>query len=191
MQSRIYLSSPHLGGTEIKYVQSAFDENWIAPLGPNVDGFEKELSEYVGVAHCAALSSGTAAIHLALIMLGVQSGDEVIVQSFTFCGSSNPILYQGATPILVDSEEDTWNMDPNALEDTIKDRIAKGNKPKAVVMVHLYGMPAKIEEILEVCERYEIPLVEDAAEALGSSYKGQKLGSFGHFPSFPSMVIRS
>lgn len=179
--SRIYLSSPHMGGEEIDFVRQAFDQNWIAPLGPNVDGFEEELGQYINVNHVAALSSGTAAIHLALILLGVQRGDEVMVQSFTFCGSSNPILYQGAIPILIDSERDTYNMDPGVLEEAIKDRMAKGKKPKAVILVHLYGMPAKIDEIKAVCERYDIPMIEDAAEALGSSYKGRKAGSFGVF----------
>lgn len=180
-KSRIYLSSPHLGGSEINFVKEAFDQNWIAPLGPNVDGFEKELSSYTKVDHVAALSSGTAAIHLALILLGIERGDEVLVQSFTFCGSSNPILYQGAIPVLIDSERDTYNMDPDTLETAIKDRIQKGKKPKAVILVHLYGMPAKVDEISEICERYEIPLIEDAAEALGASYKGRKAGSFGVF----------
>lgn len=175
------MSSPHLGGEEMNFVQSAFDENWIAPLGPNVDDFEKELAGYTGVNHVAALSSGTAAIHLALIILGVERDDEVLVQSFTFCGSSNPILYQGAEPILIDSEPDTYNMDPEVLEQAIVDRIAKGKKPKGVVMVHLYGMPAKIDEIIAICRKYEIPLIEDAAEALGTSYKGRKAGSFGDY----------
>lgn len=178
-KSKIYLSSPHMGGQEQKYVQEAFDTNWISPLGPNVDGFENELARYTGVSNVSALSSGTAAIHLALILLGIQRDDEVIVQSFTFCGSSNPILYQGATPVLIDSERDTYNMDPDVLETAIKDRIKKGKKPKAVILVHLYGMPAKVTEIKAVCERYDIPMIEDAAEALGSSYKGKKAGTFG------------
>lgn len=179
MESRIWLSSPHMGGNELKYVKEAFDTNWIAPLGPNVDHFEKELGEYLGVRHVAALSSGTAAIHLALILLGVKAGDEVIAQSFTFCGTTNPILYLGATPVLVDSEHDTWNLDPVLLEEAILDRIKKGRKPKAVIMVHLYGMPAKMEQIAEVCNRHEIPLIEDAAEALGSTIDGRKAGTFG------------
>lgn len=169
-----------MGGNELKYVKEAFDTNWIAPLGPNVDNFEKELGEYLKVNHVAALSSGTAAIHLALILLGVKAGDEVIAQSFTFCGTTNPILYLGAIPILVDSEKDTWNLDPILLEETIVDRIKKGKKPKAVIMVHLYGMPARIKELVEVCNRYEIPLIEDAAEALGSTVDRRKAGSFGH-----------
>ena len=179
MESRIWLSSPHMGGNELKYVKEAFDTNWIAPLGPNVDHFEKELGEYLDVNHVAALSSGTAAIHLALMLLGVKSGDEVIAQSFTFCGTTNPILYLGATPVLVDSEPDTWNLDPVLLEETILDRIKKGKRPKAVIMVHLYGMPAKMKEIVEVCSRYEIPLIEDAAEALGSTIDERKAGTFG------------
>lgn len=178
-ESRIWLSSPHMGGNELKYVKEAFDTNWIAPLGPNVDHFEKELGEYLGVKHVAALSSGTAAIHLALILLGVKAGDEVIAQSFTFCGTTNPILYLGATPVLVDSEHDTWNLDPVLLEEAILDRIKKGKRPKAVIMVHLYGMPAKMKQIVEVCSRYEIPLIEDAAEALGSTIDGRKAGTFG------------
>ena len=180
MKPKIYLSSPHMGGTEIEFVKEAFDTNWIAPLGPNVDGFEKDLENRLGEnVHVAALSSGTAALHLALILVGVQAGDEVICQSMTFSASANPIVYQGATPVFVDSEEDTWNMSPEFLETAIKDRILKGNKPKAVILVHLYGMPAKIDEIVEICHRYQIPLIEDAAEALGSTYKGRALGTFG------------
>lgn len=180
MKPKIYLSSPHMGGTEIEFVKEAFDTNWIAPLGPNVDGFEKDLENRLGEnVHVAALSSGTAALHLALILVGVQAGDEVICQSMTFSASANPIVYQGATPVFVDSEEDTWNMSPEFLEQAINDRILKGNKPKAVILVHLYGMPAKIDEIVEICQRYQIPLIEDAAEALGSTYKGRALGTFG------------
>tara|TARA_R110001592_G_scaffold214649_2_gene467618 strand:+ start:6218 stop:7351 length:1134 start_codon:yes stop_codon:yes gene_type:complete len=179
MESRIWLSSPHMGGNELKYIKEAFDTNWIAPLGPNVDNFEKELGDYLNVSHVAVLSSGTAAIHLALILLGVKAGDEVIAQSFTFCGTTNPILYLGATPVLVDSEKETWNLDPVLLEETILDRIKKGKRPKAVIMVHLYGMPARMKELVEVCQRYEIPLIEDAAEALGSTIDGRKAGSFG------------
>ena len=180
MKPKIWLSSPHMGGKEIEYVKEAFDTNWIAPLGPHVDGFEKELSAILGgEMHVAALSSGTAALHLALVILGVKAGDEVICQSMTFSASANPIVYQGATPVFVDSETETWNIDPNFLEIAIKDRIAKGKKPKAVIVVHLYGMPAKMDHIVDICSRYEIPLVEDAAEALGSAYKGRPLGSFG------------
>jgi len=182
MKNKIWLSSPHMGGDEKKYVNEAFDANWVAPLGPNVDNFEKDLAGYTKTAHCAALSSGTAAIHLALIILGINLGDEVICQSFTFSASANPIVYQGAVPVFVDSEKETWNMDPQLLEEAIKDRInKKRNKPAAVIAVHLYGMPAKMEEITAVCKKYEIPLIEDAAEALGARYKGQALGSFGTF----------
>ena len=177
--NRIYLSSPHMGGQEQAFVQEAFDTNWIAPLGANVEGFEKDLARYTGTAHAAALASGTSAIHLALVMLGVQAGDEVVCSSFTFSASANPIAYQGATPIFIEAERDTWNMCPEALETAIKDRLAKGKTPKAVILVHLYGMPAKMDDIVNVCKRYEIPLIEDAAEALGSSYKGKALGSFG------------
>ena len=181
-KSKIWLSSPHMAGNEQKYVASAFETNWIAPLGPLVDKFESVLADYTGAGHCAALSSGTAAIHLALEILGVGINDEVIVQSFTFCGSINPVLYQKATPILVDSDPVTWNMDPNLLREAIEDRIkATGRKPKAVIPVHLYGMPARIDEIMQVCAEYEIPVIEDAAEALGSTFKGQQLGSFGDF----------
>ena len=180
MKSKIWLSSPHMGGRELDYIHHAFDENWVAPLGPNVTGFEQDLEQYLGEdSHVAALSSGTAALHLALITLGVAAGDEVICQSFTFSASANPIAYQGATPVFVDSEPETWNMCPKALEDAIKDRTAKGKKPKAIIVVHLYGMPAKMDEIMEVANKYEIPLLEDAAEALGSTYKGQKCGTFG------------
>jgi dTDP-4-amino-4,6-dideoxygalactose transaminase len=179
-ESKIYLSSPHMGGTEQSFVKEAFDTNWIAPLGPNVVGFEKDLESYLGNGnHVAALSSGTAALHLALILLGVGKGDEVICQSMTFSASANPIVYQGATPIFVDSEPETWNICPNHLEEAIKDRIAKGKKPKAIIAVHLYGMPYRAEEIKKISEKYEIPIVEDSAEALGSSYKNQKCGTFG------------
>ncbi len=179
MNNRIYLSPPHMSGEELKLVMDAFESNWIAPLGPHVDAFEKEIASYIGVKHAAALSSGTAAIHLALIMLGVEQGDEVICQSFTFSGSANPIVYQKAVPVFVDSEPQTWNIDPELLEVAIKDRIAKGKKPKAIIAVHLYGQPARLDEIMAICQKYEIPLIEDAAEALGSEYKGKKAGSFG------------
>ncbi len=181
MKNKIWLSTPHMGGAELKYVNKAFEENWIAPLGPNVDGFEEDIQNYLGVNHVAALSSGTAAIHLALILLGVKIGDEVLASTFTFSATINPILYHGATPVFIDSEKDTWNMDPELLEQAIKDRIKKGNKPKAIIFVHLYGMPAKVEEIISIADKYEIPVIEDAAEALGSSYKGKKLGTFGKF----------
>lgn len=171
-----------MGGSEENFVKEAFQTNWIAPLGPNVTGFESDLENYLGNEQlAAALSSGTAALHLALVLLGVSEGDEVICQSFTFSASANPIRYQGATPIFVDSEEDTWNMDPIVLEEAIKDRISLGKKPKAVIAVHLYGMPFKAKEITEVCSRYNIPLIEDAAESLGSEYNGKKCGTFGDF----------
>ncbi|MBC7606918.1 MAG: DegT/DnrJ/EryC1/StrS family aminotransferase [Burkholderiales bacterium] len=177
---KIWLSSPHMGGNEKKYVQEAFDSNWVAPLGPNVTGFEQDLEHYISnSAHVAALSSGTAAIHLGLILLDVKAGDEVICQSFTFSASANPILYQGALPVFIDSETETWNICPIALEEAIKDRISKGKKPKVIIAVHLYGVPYKIEEIRAVANRYEIPILEDSAEALGSTYKGQKCGTFG------------
>ena len=180
MSSKIYLSSPHMGGTEQNYVNEAFDTNWVAPLGPNVNGFEDDIQSYLtGGLHVATLSSGTAAIHLALILLGVERGDEVICQSMTFSASANPIVYQGATPVFIDSEKDTWNMCPNHLEEAIKDRISKGKKPKAIIPVHLYGMPYKVDEINAIAKRYEIPIIEDSAEALGSSYKGKKCGTLG------------
>jgi dTDP-4-amino-4,6-dideoxygalactose transaminase len=179
MRSRIYLSDPHMSGHEKKYINEAFSQNWIAPIGPNLDEFENSLSDYCQVKDTAALCSGTAAIHLALILLGVGSGDEVLVSTFTFSASVNPIVYQGGIPIFIDSEEDTWNMDPVLLENAIIERLAKGKKPKAIIVVHLYGMPAKIGEIMEIANRYNIPVIEDAAEALGSRYKGRPLGSFG------------
>lgn len=177
---KIWLSSPHMGGNEQKFIKEAFDTNWVAPLGPNVTGFEQDIEKYLNQnVFVGALSSGTAAIHLGLILLGVKSGDEVICQSMTFSASANPIVYQGATPVFVDSETETWNICPNALEDAIKDRILKGKKPKVIIAVHLYGMPYKVEEIRSIANKYEIPILEDSAEALGSSYKGQKCGTFG------------
>lgn len=176
---RIYLSPPHMSGREMKYVNEAFDQNWIAPLGPNVDAFENDLARYCGVAHAAVLSSGTAAIHLSLIILGIGPGDEVITSSFTFSATANPIVYQGATPIFIDSEPQTWNMDPELLEKAIKDRMAKHKKPKAIIPVHLYGMPANLTEIMSIADRYEIPVIEDAAEALGSRFDNKPCGSFG------------
>lgn len=171
-----------MGGTELKYIHEAFDANWIAPLGPNVNGFEEDLSTFLNQeVYVAALSAGTAALHLALIECGVSHGDEVICQSMTFSASANPIAYQGATPIFVDSEKDTWNICPVALEEAIQDRIAKGKTPKAIIAVHLYGMPYKVEEVHAVAEKYNIPVIEDAAEALGSTYKGQAAGTFGRF----------
>ena len=168
-----------MGGEEFNFVKEAFETNWIAPLGPNVDGFEQDLQLFTGVKHAAALSSGTAALHLALIILGIKPGDEVICQSFTFSATANPIVYLGATPIFVDSESDTWNMCPDLLEKAIKDRIAKGKVPKAIVPVHLYGMPAKITQIMAIADRYGIPVIEDAAEALGATVNGKTAGSFG------------
>ena len=182
MNSKIWLSSPHMGGGEQKYVQQAFDTNWIAPLGPNVSGFEQDLENYIlENTKIACLSSGTAALHLSLILSGVKNGDEVLCQSFTFSASANPITYLGAKPIFIDSEKETWNMCPVFLEEAIKESIKKGKKPKAIIVVHLYGMPAKMDEILLIANKYEIVLIEDAAEALGSSYKGQKCGTFGDF----------
>ncbi|MCH3939925.1 MAG: aminotransferase class I/II-fold pyridoxal phosphate-dependent enzyme [Bacteroidales bacterium] len=185
--SKIWLSLAHMGGAELGFVHSAFDTNWVVPLGPNVDGFESDLSEWLGKksgheVHVVALSSGTAAVHLALVMLGVTKGDEVICQSFTFSASANPIAYQGATPVFVDSEPGTWNMDPDLLEEAIEDRIAKtGKAPKAIIPVHLYGTPARMNDILEIADRYGIPIVEDAAEAMGSTYDGRYAGTFGKF----------
>ncbi|WP_018479659.1 DegT/DnrJ/EryC1/StrS family aminotransferase [Pontibacter roseus] len=180
MNTKIWLSSPHMGNNEFNNIKEAFDTNWIAPLGPHVDGFERDLANFLGEGvSVAALSSGTAALHLGLIMLGVQAGDEVICQSMTFSASANPIAYQGATPVFVDSEERTWNMSPDLLETAIQDRLRKGRKPKAIIVVHLYGMPAEMDQIMDIANRFDIPVVEDAAEALGSSYKGQMLGTFG------------
>lgn len=183
MQKRIYLCLAHMSGNEQKFIQEAFDTNWVVPLGPNVNGFEQDLKEFTKQdIEVVALSAGTAAVHLALLACGVGPGDEVLVQSFTFCASSHPITYLGATPVFVDSEKDTWNMDPVLLEEAIKDRIAKtGKKPKAIVPVYLYGMPAKLDEIMAVAEKYDIPVIEDAAEGLGSKYKGQVCGTFGKY----------
>ena len=180
--NKIWLSSPHMGGTEMSYMQEAYDSNWIAPLGPNVTAFEEALEKYVKEeAIVACLASGTSALHLALIMAGVTSGDTVLCQSFTFSASANPIRYQGANPIFIDSEITTWNMCPVALEEAIKDQIVQGKKPKAIIVVHLYGMPAKIAEICTIANEYDILLIEDAAEALGSTYEGKKCGTFGDF----------
>lgn len=178
-KKKIWLSPPHMGGEEMKFVQEAFETNWIAPIGPHVDAFEKELAEFNGIEHCAVLSSGTAAIHLALIILGVESGDEVLCSSFTFSGSCNPITYVGATPVFIDSEEESWNLDPSLLQSAIEDRIRNGKKPKAIILVHLYGMAARINEVMSIARRFEIPVIEDAAEALGSTYQGKLLGTFG------------
>ncbi len=180
IESKIWLSSPHMGGSEQEYVKEAFDANWVAPLGPNVTGFEKDLEGYISNnTHVAALSSGTAAIHLGLVLLGVKAGDTVICQSFTFSASANPILYQGATPIFIDSEKETWNMCPKALEEAIIDSTSKGKKPKAIIVVHLYGMPFNVADIRNVADQYQIQILEDSAEALGSKYKGQQCGTFG------------
>ncbi|PKP14658.1 MAG: pyridoxal phosphate-dependent aminotransferase, partial [Bacteroidetes bacterium HGW-Bacteroidetes-23] len=177
---KIWLSSPHMGGREQHYVNEAFEANWVAPLGPNVTGFELDLENYLGGSnHVAALSSGTAALHLGLILLNVQPGDEVICQSMTFSASANPIAYLGAIPVFVDSESETWNICPIALEEAIVDRIAKGKKPKAIIAVHLYGMPFKVNEIMAISLKYDIPVLEDSAEALGSTYHGKKCGTFG------------
>lgn len=196
MNKRIYLCLAHMSGQEQKYIKEAFDTNWVVPLGPNVNGFEEDLKQFVESGpdgdimdwaktqgkEVVALSAGTAAVHLSLIALGVQAGDEVICQSFTFCASCNPIKYLGATPVFVDSEPDTWNMDPNLLEEAIQDRITQtGRKPKAIVVVYLYGMPAKIDEILAIAQKYDIPLVEDAAEGFGSRYKGRVCGTIGEY----------
>ena len=187
---RIYLCLAHMSGKEQQYIQEAFDTNWVVPLGPNVNAFEVDLAAFANQREDAeplqkevvALSAGTAAIHLGLIMLGVGKGDEVICQSFTFAASANPVVYQGATPVFVDSEPDTYNMDPQLLEEAIKDRIAKtGKKPKAIIPVYLYGMPARIDDIMEVARRYEIPVLEDAAEGFGSKYRGQICGTFGDY----------
>lgn len=181
MNKKIWLSSPHMGQQELENVKEAFDTNWISPLGPHVDGFENDLCAYTKVSNATVLSSGTAAIHLALILLNIKAGDEVICQSFTFSASANPIVYQGAVPIFVDSEHDTWNMCPVSLRKAIVDRLSMGKKPKAIIPVHLYGMPAKMDEIMHISQEFQIPIVEDAAEALGSLYKGRACGGFGHF----------
>ena len=195
-RKRIYLCLAHMSdaGLEQKYIQEAFDTNWVVPLGPNINGFEKDLEDFVNnrepstanleplAKRVVALSSGTAAVHLALIACGVQPGDEVCVQSFTFCASANPIAYLGATPVFIDSEKDTWNMDPDLLEEAIKDRIAKtGKKPKAIIPVSLYGMPYRIDRIMEIADKYGISVIEDSAEGLGTRYNGQALGTFGKY----------
>ena len=182
-QNRIYLCLAHMSGEEQKYIKEAFDTNWVVPLGPNVNGFEADLEAFVGEnKRVVALSAGTAAVHLALIACGVEAGDEVLCQSFTFCASANPITYLGAKPIFIDSEADTWNMDPELLEKAIIDRIEKtGKKPKAIIPVYLYGMPAKMEEIMAISRKYDIPVIEDAAEGFGSKYDGQMCGTFGKY----------
>lgn len=182
-QKKILLCLAHMSGNEMKYIQEAFDTNWVVPLGPNVDAFERDLEAFVGEGrHVVALSSGTAAVHLAMVCLGIKPGDEVLCQSFTFAASCNPIVYQGATPVFIDSEPGTWNMDPELLEKAIKDRLVQtGRLPKAIVVVYLYGMPAYIHEIVSIAARWNIPLIEDAAEAFGSTYRGRVCGTFGDF----------
>ncbi len=182
--NKIWLSAPHMGGNEQKYIQEAFDSNWIAPVGTHIDCFEHDLETYLGLGHVAALNSGTAAIHLGLILLGIQAGDAVLCQSMTFSASANPILYLGATPIFIDSEPETWNLCPMALEEAIIDRMAKGVTPKAIIAVHLYGIPYKIDEVRTVADKYSIPIIEDSAEGLGSSYMGRKCGTFGDIGVF-------
>ena len=181
---RLYLSPPHLGRHEMNYVLKAVEDNWVAPAGPNLAGFEADICQATGAGHCVALSSGTAAIHLGLILLGVGPGDEVLCPSFTFVATASPILYLGATPVFVDSEADTWNICPDRLREALLDRRARGRRPKALVLVHLYGMPARLPEILALAAEFEVPILEDAAEALGSSYGGQPLGSFGRVGVF-------
>lgn len=180
MKPKIWLSSPHMSGNEQSYIKEAFDTNWVAPLGPNVNGFESDLQSYLNEdIHVAALASGTSALHLSLILLGVSNGDEVICQSKTFSASANPIVYQGATPIFVDSEKDTWNICPEQLEIAIRDRISKGKTPKAIIAVHLYGMPYKVDEVNKIASKYNIPVIEDSAESLGSHYNDRNCGTFG------------
>ncbi|WP_201979217.1 DegT/DnrJ/EryC1/StrS family aminotransferase [Hymenobacter rubidus] len=181
---RLYLSPPHLGRHELNYVHKAIEDNWVAPAGPNITGFEADICAATGVAQCVALTSGTAAIHLGLILLGVGPGDEVLCPSFTFVATANPIVYLGAQPVFIDSEADTWNLCPERLREAIVDRLAKGKKPKALILVHLYGMPAKLTEIMALAQEFDIPVLEDAAEALGSRYGGQPLGGFGRVGVF-------
>lgn len=183
MNKRVYLCLAHTTSKELEYIHDAFDNNWVVPLGPNVDAFERALEDYVGgSSKVVALSSGTAAIHLALVALGVERGDEVIVQDFTFCASANPVVYQGAHPVFVDSERDTWNLDPDLLEQAVEDRIKQtGRKPKAIIPVTLYGMPYQVDRIMEIAMHYDIPVIEDSAEGLGSMYKGKMMGTFGRF----------
>jgi len=184
MNTKIWLSSPHLTGEEQKYLKEAFDDNWIAPLGPNVNGLEKDICNYTGAKACSALSSGTAAIHLALILLGIEENDEVLCSTFTFSATVNPIRYQKAIPIFVDSEKDTWNMSPVLLEEAILNRKSKGKEPKAILLVHLYGMPSKMDELMAISKKYDIPIIEDAAEAIGATYKGKAMGTFGELGIF-------
>jgi dTDP-4-amino-4,6-dideoxygalactose transaminase len=179
MNNKIWLSTPHMGGEEIKFINEAFKSNWIAPLGPNVDGMEQDICNFTGSNHSAVLSSGTAAIHLGLILLGIKPGDEVLCSTFTFSASCNPILYLGAKPVFIDSEFDTWNMSPELLEQAIINRLANAKLPKAIILVHLYGMPAQMDKIIHLSQKYNIPIIEDAAEALGSTYYGKNVGTFG------------
>jgi dTDP-4-amino-4,6-dideoxygalactose transaminase len=181
---RIYLSPPHLGRHELNYLHKAVEDNWVAPVGPNIDGFEADICAAVGVAHCVALNSGTAALHLGLLLLGVGPGDEVLCPSFTFVATANAITYCGATPVFVDSEADTWNMCPERLREALIDRHRLGKKPKALLLVHLYGMPAKLDELLAIATEYELPVLEDAAEALGATWQQRPLGSFGQVGIF-------
>ncbi|MEH7609676.1 DegT/DnrJ/EryC1/StrS family aminotransferase [Gottfriedia acidiceleris] len=182
--SRIYLSPPHMSGKEQNYINQAFESNWIAPLGPNVDAFEKEIASYVGASEAVAVSSGTAAIHLALSLLGITKGDKVFCSSLTFVASANPILYQGAEPVFIDSEPDTWNMSPRALEKAFQDAHLENKLPKAVIVVNIYGQSAKMDEILSICNQFDVPIIEDAAESMGSTYKGKASGTFGRFGIF-------
>lgn len=184
IKQRIHLSSPHMSGREMKYINEAFRTNWIAPLGPNVEEFEKEIASYVGAKGAVAVSSGTAAIHLALSLLNIHKGDVVFCSSLTFIASANPILYQGAEPVFIDSEPETWNMSPLALEHALKVAKEKKQLPKAVIIVHLYGQSAKMDELISICEKFKVPVIEDAAESLGATYKGMKSGSFGDFGIF-------
>ena len=177
--NRIWLSTPHMSGNELDFIHDAFEKNHVFPLGPNVNGFEDDIKGITGASHCTCLVSGTSAIHLALIILGVHQGDEVICSSFTFSASANPIVYQGAIPIFIDSEPGTWNLEPGLLEEAIADRIRKGKKPKAIIPVHLYGMPCRINEVMDIARRYEIPVIEDAAESFGSTFNEKHTGTFG------------
>jgi pyridoxal phosphate-dependent aminotransferase EpsN len=184
LNKRIYLSPPHMSGSEQKYIEEAFQTNWLAPLGPHVDGFENEIANYLGVSEAVAVSSGTAAIHLALSLLDVKKGDRVFCSTLTFVASANPILYLGAEPVFIDSEPETWNMAPNALKRALKEAALKGELPKAVIVVNLYGQSAKMDEICSLCDQFGIPMIEDAAESLGSTYKGKRSGTFGEFGVF-------
>ncbi|MGM0874220.1 MAG: DegT/DnrJ/EryC1/StrS family aminotransferase [Bacillota bacterium] len=184
LQKRIFLSSPHMSGIELNYIKEAFETNWIAPLGPNVDAFEKEIANYVGVSEAVAVSSGTAAIHLALSLLDVKKGDKVFCSTLTFVASANPILYQGAEPVFIDSEPETWNMSPEALNIALNEATIEGKLPKAVIVVNLYGQSAKMDEIVSLCNQFNVPIIEDAAESLGSTYKGKASGTFGKFGVF-------